>query len=222
MQALAMQDNLYNIHFHGSLSKYAEGEIKLYAKNIKDAFQGLVARFGDTFKDEIINNAWHITSGKRESEELKETDNFIAAELVEFPIVCEELHVFPAINGAGGKGIGQIILGIVLIVVAVVLWWAAPAIGAAYGAAAGAAASSAVTSVALAGVMAIAGGVMAMMTKTPSISDYSQASGTDPKNSFIFNGPVNNTEQGVPVPLVYGIHLTGSTIVSAGLDSERM
>jgi predicted phage tail protein len=38
--------------------------------------------------------------------------------------------------------------------------------------------------------------------------------------SFLFNGVTNNTQQGGPVPIVMGLHLVGSVVVSASLNAE--
>ena len=41
------------------------------------------------------------------------------------------------------------------------------------------------------------------------------------KASFIFNGPVNVTQEGQPIPLVYGFNVrVGSVVGSAGIFSE--
>lgn len=42
------------------------------------------------------------------------------------------------------------------------------------------------------------------------------------KPSFIYNGPINVMEQGYPVPVVYGIHMTGSVVISAGVSVEEI
>jgi len=39
--------------------------------------------------------------------------------------------------------------------------------------------------------------------------------------NYIFSGPDNVTEQGVPVPLVYGRCFVGSVVVSAGLETSE-
>jgi predicted phage tail protein len=225
-----MEKKLYKVYFHGKLAKdFGKGEFEVVGIHLKDIFSGLVSRFGQGFQDTIINGSWHITAGKLISKKLTPDDNFLSEELVDFPIDSEELHVFPAILGAGGKGIGQIILGVVLIVIAVVVFIFAPPAGAAIaGAGAGAGAAGGLVTVGtavslgLAGVMSLAGGVMAMLTKSPSMGDYASASPVDQRASFLYNGAVNNTEQGVPVPLVYGRHLTGSTVISAGMDVEQI
>lgn len=44
------------------------------------------------------------------------------------------------------------------------------------------------------------------------------ASRPDGAPSFIFNGPINVTEQGYAIPLVYGKHLVGSIVISTDID----
>lgn len=218
-----MKQQLFKVHFHGKLAKdYGKDVYEVYGVHLKDVFSGLTSRFGQKFQDTILNGAWHITSGKRSKNKLTEDDNFISENQVEFPLDDNELHVFPAVMGAGGKGVGQIILGVLLVVVAVVLVVFFPPAGAGLFTIGGFAVSATAAALAVAGVMSIAGGIMAMMTKAPTIDDYSSAASVDQRASFLYNGAVNNTEQGVPVPLVYGRHLTGSTIISAGMDVEQI
>lgn len=217
-----MERKLHKVKLYGSLAKdYGSMTIEVYAKDLKEIFRALSSRFGEHFKTTIINNAWHITKGKRKSTSLKKNDSFISTDEVDLPLLDNEIHIFPAIIGAGGKGagIGAIVLGIVLIAIAVV------AVVYTGGAAAGliGAIGSTAGQVALVGLGAVAFGVSALLAQSPTTGDYSsQASGADAKQSFIFNGAVNNTEQGVPVPLVYGRHLVGSTVISAGLDVEQL
>jgi predicted phage tail protein len=219
-----MEQKLYKVNFHGKLAKdFGKGTYEVMGVHLKDVFSGLSSRFGQAFQDTIVNGSWHITAGKRKKTRLNKDDNFLSEEVVEFPIDSDELHVFPAIIGAGGKGVGQIILGVILIVIAVVVTIFFPPAGAAIaGTIGGVGYSAAAASLAIAGVMSIAGGIMAMMTKAPTMGDYTSAAAVDQRPSFLFNGAVNNTEQGVPVPLVYGRHLTGSTIISAGMDVEQI
>ena len=42
----------------------------------------------------------------------------------------------------------------------------------------------------------------------------------DDPNSFTFNGILNTIRAGVSIPVVYGEVITGSVIVSAGIDTE--
>ena len=40
--------------------------------------------------------------------------------------------------------------------------------------------------------------------------------------SFSFSGIVNVAQQGLPVPVCYGRVITGSVVISAGLNSEQL
>ncbi len=212
----------YTIYFHGSLGEtYGKEANQVFGINVQEAFRWLSAKYGQEFKNTIADNDWHITQGKRTSEVLTEEDDFLDESLVELPLPSVELHVFPVIAGSGA--VGKVIVGVVLIIVAVVMFWnpagwfAAGAAGTMFGIEAGTA-----LMIGLAGVGALAQGIIEATSVTPTMNDYASAAGADPKASFLFNGVVNNTEQGVPVPLVYGLHLTGSTVISAGIDVEQM
>ena len=208
---------LHVVYFHGALaSKYGNGPFEVFARDTKDIFRGLVSRFGPYFKETILHGAWHITKGKKEDPELKPTDNFMGEEEVELPVLEEEIHVFPAITGSGGN-VGRIIIGVVLIVIAVVIIAFFPPAAGGIAALGAAGTTSLATGLVLAGITSIAGGVIGLLSKTPSIGSYGSIQ-EDQKQSFLFNGPVNNTEQGVPIPRVYGEFLTGSTIINAYLD----
>lgn len=201
-----MSEKLYKVKLHGFLEKqFSKDVTEVYGTTLKDIFSCLCHRFGEKFRRTILDGAWHITTGKRKSNKLKATDNFISEEMVDFPVNHEEIHIFPSISGAGA--VGKIILGVVLIVVAAVLYYTG--VGAAL-------APYLLTT----GIGMVAGGaVEAIMGNGPK-ANY--ASAADKRQSFIYNGAINNTEQGVPVPLVYGRHLTGSTIISAALDVEQI
>lgn len=62
------------------------------------------------------------------------------------------------------------------------------------------------------------GGVTQMLT--PQSKGLGTADAVENGASYNFNGPVNTTRQGAPVPLAYGEVITGSATVSAGIYSE--
>ena len=123
--------------------------------------------------------------------------------------ISETLHIVPVIAGSGGKnGIGQIILGIALIIVSYFF----PPAYALFGV---------VVAPALAsfGVSLILGGVAQMLFAPPSAKSSER-----PENlpSYAFNGPVNTVQQGNGVPILYGELIIGSQVVSAGLFVEDL
>ena len=50
--------------------------------------------------------------------------------------------------------------------------------------------------------------------------DTTQQTRQDERPSFLFNGAANLIQAGHPVPLVYGTHMVGSIVISAGVDVE--
>lgn len=223
-----MDRKLYNIQFHGSLAEQFGDDIQLcHALHLQDAVEALVAKFGDIFRTTILNGAWHIVVGNPE----KENPVCLSEKHVNFSLQDTELHFIPAIYGAGGKsGFGEIILGVVLIAAAVVTGGSAIGLGglemaASVGGAAevasvigvGIAGSSIASGLAIAGVMSMLGGILSLIVPVPKMN-Y----GVAQRQSFIFNGVVNNTQQGTCVPLIYGRHLTGSTVISADIQTGNV
>jgi predicted phage tail protein len=149
----------------------------------------------------------------------------------------EEISITPVLQGAGG-GVGKIFAGIGLIAAAILLGPAGAGflgLGAGFTGAGMAVVSSAVGYI---GTSLILGGTAQLLS--PSISDTPGSFGTtspsrarardsftpenneiaDNRASYIFNGAVNLTAQGNPVPILYGRMRVGSVVISAGLSVE--
>ena len=111
---------------------------------------------------------------------------------------------------AGAGAVGRIIIGVALLAVSFLATAGGGAIfGAAFAKNLGLLAAGQVI-----GASLILGGVAQLLTPTPKIS---QDEG-DPRKSFSFSGIQNVSRAGVPVPVVYGETLTGSVVISAGID----
>ena len=134
------------------------------------------------------------------------------------PVGQEEIKIVPVIVGAGGGGTGQILAGIAII-------------GLSFGI--GAIASAGVTLGGLAGIGTVGtafvgigaslvlGGVAQLISPTPEIPQGPDTV-QDPRKSFSFSGIQNTSRGGTPVPIVYGKTLTGSVVISAGIDTEQV
>ena len=111
---------------------------------------------------------------------------------------------------------GQILAGALLIGLAV---FAGPAVGGFLGTSLGSGLFGASVSKALGyiGLSLVVGGVSQLLSPSPpSIPEASKL------QSFSFSGIVNVAEQGLPVPICYGRVITGSVVISAGLNSEPL
>lgn len=63
-------------------------------------------------------------------------------------------------------------------------------------------------------------GVLFLVSSALSPDDPSDKEDPDERNSFLFDGAVNTTKQGGPVPLVYGYIRTGSVLIQGGINVE--
>lgn len=128
------------------------------------------------------------------------------------PVGSEPIRIAPIMAGAKQGGLFQTILGAVLIVAAV---YFAPAMGFAALGTQGAIAAPMMLSM---GVAMAMGGVVQMLS--PQQKGLSAADGPENGASYNFNGPVNTSAQGNPVPLLYGRMIVGSSVISAGIYAE--
>jgi len=70
------------------------------------------------------------------------------------------------------------------------------------------------------GTAMILGGVAQMIAPTPKANEPSER--PENKPSYSFNGAVNTTAQGHPVPVGYGRLIVGSAVISAGIDVDEI
>jgi predicted phage tail protein len=77
-------------------------------------------------------------------------------------------------------------------------------------------------SIASTGAMMALSGVSQLLAPTPQAAPNASmgANSPDARASFIYNGPTNTTEQGGPVPILYGEMRIGSVLISAVSSAE--
>ena len=167
-----------------------------------DAIRFLTANFPD-LQSHMIEQNYCVKVGEYQISD-KELDT---------PIGNQEIKIVPVAVGAR-RGLGRILLGVVLIGVAIALPGAAPALTKT-GFVAGSAGASGLT-VALGNL----GLYFALSGAAEMLSPVQNNSANDDPSSFTFNGILNTINAGVSIPVVYGEVFTGSIIVSAGIDTE--
>lgn len=160
----------------------------------------------------IKSNRWDLIYRGLESQlpefrqKFKESEKYIAAiktddgikllsdDDLQYPIKSDELHLIPNIAGSGVE----------LLVLAAYA-------GTSY------AVSTGLILASTALMINLAVGVTVMLLAPKPKLDSSNT--VDKKDSFFFNGQTNVTEAGAALPLVYGEFLTGSVVVSVGLET---
>jgi len=129
------------------------------------------------------------------------------------PAGQQVIKIVPVVAGAGA--VGRIIAGVALIALASIVSFGTLTIGAA---------AIALNSVVFGiGASLVLGGVAQLLTPVPKMSSANNnTSDSDPRKSYGFSSIQNTSRQGTPVPIVYGEVITGSIVISAGIDIAQV
>ena len=143
-------------------------------------------------------------------------DYEIGEEDIQNPIGQSDISIVPIIAGAGGAG--KSLLGIALIGVAFMLPVAVPLAPLKFGGLGGfVGANAALANIGL-GLTLM--GVSEMLFPLPQRPDFSNEE--DPRISFSFSGVQNTSRAGTSHPIAYGEIVTGSVVISAGIDTNQV
>ena len=144
-------------------------------------------------------------------------DYEIGKEDIHNPIGQSDISIVPVITGAGGGG-GRTLLGLALIGVAFMLPVAAPLAPLKFGGLGGfVGANSFIANIGL-GLTLM--GVNEMLFPLPKPQEFNNEQ--DPRISFSFSGVQNTSRAGTSHPIVYGEIITGSVVISAGIDTNQV
>lgn len=191
------------LYLYGNLAEEFGDSFRMDVASPVEAFRLMDVNFPGKFRKAIENKTFDVFCGDRQIGQ----DEFF---------MCSgrgEIHVRPVLQGA--KGVLAIPFGFPLLGSIFPAGGFLGALGG--GAAAGGAfggLGSMLLGVAIVGIGALLSN--ALRPKEPKDRENKE------KPSFIFDGPVNVTEQGGPIPLVYGRVRVGSISVSAGLRVEKV
>ena len=148
-------------------------------------------------------------------------DTSIGLDELKDPIGKQDILITPVIAGAGGNT-GKILLGVALVGLAFAtaggssLAFASTGLGFTGGYTIGTFAAGA--AMANIGSFLILSGISGLLTPTPDTPKQTE----DPRESFNFSGITNTSAAGVPVPIVLGRTITGSVVISAGIDTVQV
>ncbi len=138
---------------------------------------------------------------------------------IHYPIGQGVIKFVPVIQGAGGN-LGRVLLGGALIAVSMGAFGAFGAGAISFGGGGFAAASLGAKAAFGIGAALVLSGVSGMLFPVPKMPEFS--SEQDPRLSFSFSGTQQTSRAGTPVPVVYGEIITGSVVISGGIDTEQV
>jgi predicted phage tail protein len=208
-----------NVYLYGDLAKQFGPVFRIRANTIGAVIRLLEANFKGKFMARVLHGEYRVVAGKgfEDANATHFDDELVRSDL---NLGSKDLHIMPAPQGSGG--VFRVVLGVVLIGAALVL--SGGTLGAAIPGFLGTSLGMTYSSLALFGASMALGGLSQMLTPVPKIGadSYAGRETADERPSFIFNGAVNTTEQGGPVPVIYGRMRVGSTVISGGITTENI
>jgi predicted phage tail protein len=197
---------LRKVKLHGELAEFVghkefDAVIRCTADAVKFLvcnFKGIEAHMNNRYYRVIIN------------------DSDVAEEELHDPIGASDINIVPVITGSGGN-FGKILLGAALIGSA----FAFGGLTFTGGLGKSLAAAGGFTKAAFGiGSALVLSGVSDMLFPMPKFKEYENEE--DPRISFSFSGVQNTARAGTSIPLCYGEIVTGSVVISAGIDTHQI
>jgi len=202
------------IKVYGSLAKFLGAKsFRADVKSPAEAIQFLRANFPG-LPAHMADKHYKISVGRHE------LDAGEQPEQLAYPSgQTEPIRIIPVISGAGETG--RIIAGVALFAISFLATAGGGAIfGTVFAKNLGLLAVGQAVGLSLA-----VSGVAQLLTPVPTSAmptTQKQEDATDPRSSYSFSGIQNASRQGIPVPLAYGSVMTGSVVISAGINTERI
>ena len=202
---------LRKVKMYGELAEFVGyKELEAVVKNPAEAIRFLVSNF-PKLEAYMSNKYYQVLVGKED----------MGKEDLHNPIGQDDIHIVPVITGGGGGAGRQILFGAALIG-ASFLFPGAGLFGT-YGlgktaAVAGGIGTKIGTAVSAIGAGLILNGVSEMLFPMPK----PESPEDDPRISFNFSGVQNTSRAGTAHPIVYGEVITGSVVISAGIDTNQV
>ncbi len=203
MSDVVSRQTMATIKLSGSLAKkfWRQKDYLLETGEVREAFSALkntVDGFEEFIRDQARKGLRYAIFRNREN---VGEDRFALSGTTEIRIV-------PVVSGSKNGGLFQTIVGVVLIVAGAVLsgfgqgWIGVPMMQM--------------------GAAMVIGGVIQMLSPVPKTASQQEQAGSENKPSYLFNGAFNSTQQGLPVPVIYGQMLVGSSVVAIGTWAEAI
>ena len=196
---------LRTVRLYGELAEFVgHKELDAVINSTADAMRFLVSNFPG-LESHMADRYYQVLVDDYE----------IGEEDIHNPIGQSDISIVPVITGAGGNT-GRFLLGAVLIGVGVLSGGTGFALNPTQGF--GFFGSGLAAQVANLGVGLVLLGVSDLLYQKPKDVVNEQ----DPRISFSFSGVQNTSRAGTSHPIVYGEIITGSVVISAGIDTNQV
>ena len=208
---------LRKVRLYGQLAKFV-GRTVLEAdlSTTAEVVRMLIANF-PALEEHMADQHYKVLVGERA----------LTLDELHFPVGQEEIKIVPVVVGAGGNAGLTILAGVALVALSFVSFGGTAFAGAAgaaglgiFGGTGAAFGSSALFFIGAGLLLTGIAQAISPVPATPQGPDTEQ----DPRKSqsYSFSGVQNTSRGGTPVPIVYGKTLTGSVVISAGIDTVQV
>ena len=202
---------LNKVKLYGELADFiGHKELDAVINSTADAIRFLVTNF-PKLEAHMANRNYQVLV---DDYEIGEDD-------IQNPIGKSDLHIVPVIMGAGGGGnkflIGAFLIGASFMFPGAGMFATKSIFGAK---AAGGFLTGVGTLTSAIGASLVLQGVSEMLFPLPPTPEFQNES--DPRISFSFSGIQNTSRAGTAHPIVYGEIVTGSVVISAGIDTNQV
>lgn len=189
------------IKLYGELGKKFGKIHRFMVKTPAEAVRALCANFPDLERYMMTahekNVGFHVWNGRHQLEKEDEATDPASGDIKIIPVIM------------GANSVTRILIGATLIAAGAFLIVESEGAGSPVG-----------SGLVSAGIGLTLGGVIDFLSPVPKIKGPEER--PENKPSYFFNGPVNTTQQGHPVPVGYGRLLIGGGIVSAGVSIDQI
>ena len=206
---------LRKVRLYGQLAKFV-GRTVLEAdlSTTAEVVRMLIANF-PALEEHMADQHYRVLVGERA----------LTLDELHLPVGQEEIKIVPVVVGAGGNAGLTILAGVALVALSFVSFGGTAFAGAAgasgiFGGTSAAFGSSALFFI---GAGLVLTGISQAISPVPAIPQGPDTE-QDPRKSqsYSFSGVQNTSRGGTPVPIVYGKTLTGSVVISAGIDTVQV
>ena len=190
------------IYLNGKMGELFGEVWKLNAATVAECMHGIDCQREGKLKKYLLDcTEQGIMFTVQRGKEFLDYDN------LQMNLAEDDLIITPVPAGSANK-LGKLIAGFILLVVAAFYMPAAVALGGVKG---------------FLAVGALVGvGMIGSALLNSALSEYmAPKKGMEQGDAFLFDGPVNNAKEGIPVPLAYGELLVGGTPISFGFTNRE-
>ena len=185
-----------NIYLKGRMGKLFGEHHRLNCKTVQEAMHAI-----DTMKGGLRQYLMDCTENNVKFT-VQKGEEFLTNQTAGIELAKDDIIITPVPSGAAKDGMKELIIGILLIIIGLSIGDEKVTM------------TKGAQMLVTVGTQLALNGIVKLMTDEPE--------SLDEQESTLFNGPINNTKSGIPVPLAYGRMEVGGAVINFGFTDYRI